>query len=289
MPVLEAMACGVPVIVTAGGATDDFVDESVGWRVAATRRNCPPGTPVPTVGTAWLLEPDIDVLAAAMRFVYEHPEEAARRGAAGARRASAWTWDNAARIVEERCAELLARPAVPPKRRASRYVEPRTYEEQRAGSSNLDGILIELFRRVGVEHAAFMELNETEAVVRSTVFMRMQWKGLAGSRADVSPANIGEILIKGGVVAALDLLALGYDAGTIWRAIEPPRVVVCAAEAFPSLLTTALELGYSHLATESVQGDAVFVRNDLLARTSFRLADSQHADVLGEAVGDRAS
>ncbi len=31
MPTLEAMAAGLPVIVTAAGATDDFVDDSVGW------------------------------------------------------------------------------------------------------------------------------------------------------------------------------------------------------------------------------------------------------------------
>jgi glycosyltransferase involved in cell wall biosynthesis len=34
LPVLEAIACGLPAIVTAGGATDDFCDESVSVRVA---------------------------------------------------------------------------------------------------------------------------------------------------------------------------------------------------------------------------------------------------------------
>ena len=35
LPALEAMACGVPVIATAGGSTDDFVDTDVGWPLAA--------------------------------------------------------------------------------------------------------------------------------------------------------------------------------------------------------------------------------------------------------------
>jgi len=35
LPVLEAIACGTPVVVTDGGATDDFVTDEVGTRVAS--------------------------------------------------------------------------------------------------------------------------------------------------------------------------------------------------------------------------------------------------------------
>src|SRR6185503_9965920 len=36
MPVLEAAACGVPVICTAGGPTDDFVTEEFACRIKST-------------------------------------------------------------------------------------------------------------------------------------------------------------------------------------------------------------------------------------------------------------
>jgi glycosyltransferase involved in cell wall biosynthesis len=33
LPALEAAACGLPVVCTRGGATDDFVDDSFAWRI----------------------------------------------------------------------------------------------------------------------------------------------------------------------------------------------------------------------------------------------------------------
>lgn len=101
LPVLEAMACGLAPIVTAGGATDDFVDASVGLPIPATRRAFPHDDELPLVAEGWLLEPDLAAVRAAMRRAVT--ERAAMRalGAAAARRAAQWTWTRSAAIARD--------------------------------------------------------------------------------------------------------------------------------------------------------------------------------------------
>ena len=95
MPVLEAMACGIPVVVTAGGPTDEFCPPAAGWRIASTRRTFPGGRvdDWETVGPPWMLEPDKEHLVDLLREVAAEPAERARRGAAGAEAARALSWD----------------------------------------------------------------------------------------------------------------------------------------------------------------------------------------------------
>jgi glycosyltransferase involved in cell wall biosynthesis len=102
MPLMEAMACGLPAIATDWGAHTEFVHEGIAYplRVKGT---------VPAVakcpyyeGFSWA-EPDPDHLRYLLRNVYENQVEARRRGAAAARETAAkWTWDNTARRIVER-------------------------------------------------------------------------------------------------------------------------------------------------------------------------------------------
>lgn len=104
IPTLEAMACGIPVIVTGGGSTDDFVDAEVGWQIPSVRRSI--GTNVygdALPGEGFLLEPDELGLAELMRHALGNPTEVVTKGRLAARRASGhWTWQHATLKALER-------------------------------------------------------------------------------------------------------------------------------------------------------------------------------------------
>jgi tetratricopeptide (TPR) repeat protein len=110
IPILEAMACGLPVIVTAGGASDDFVDDASAWRIAAKKLslgNVVDGRPLAAEG--WMLEPDAEALRSAMTYAAANPVEGKLRGMIGSARArSAWTWQHATAKLSQRIAALTA-------------------------------------------------------------------------------------------------------------------------------------------------------------------------------------
>jgi glycosyltransferase involved in cell wall biosynthesis len=107
MPVLEAMACGLPAIATAWSAIPDFLHEGVGYPLAVkslvpARARCPWYD-----GFEWA-EPDVEHLRLLMRTVAEDPEEGRRRGAAAAAEVAArYTLEHVARRVKDALPRLV--------------------------------------------------------------------------------------------------------------------------------------------------------------------------------------
>jgi glycosyltransferase involved in cell wall biosynthesis len=129
MPVLEAMASGVPVIATAGGPTDEFCPPEAGWRIRS-RRGVFPSDRVDTLETAgrpWALEPDRAHLVELLRAAAADPAERRRRGDAGRVAAHRLAWDAVAARYGER---LLALAGRRPLLAGPRRPEPFPLEEE---------------------------------------------------------------------------------------------------------------------------------------------------------------
>jgi len=102
MPLMEAMACGLPAIATDWGAHQEFVHSGVAYPLPV-RGVVPAVAKCPYYdGFSWA-DPDPDELRRLMRHVYENREEARARGqAAASEMAASWTWRHAARRIVER-------------------------------------------------------------------------------------------------------------------------------------------------------------------------------------------
>lgn len=105
LPIMEAMACGTPVITTRYSAMTDYANDDNAY-LLDVKRLVPVHDPLffPQAGERGLwAEIDLDQLVALMRQVVEQREAAAARGRrAAADMLRAWTWDHAARIAHAR-------------------------------------------------------------------------------------------------------------------------------------------------------------------------------------------
>ena len=251
LPVREAMACGTPAIVPAGGATDDFVTDATGYRLPAAR--VPWKDPdVELVGEGWMLEVGRNDLARKLRHVYEHRDEAR---AAGRRAAAAMhagkTWRASADVVAERVEALLKQPPQP---RAGAEESLNAYEERVSSQNGEDGMLVELFTRLRVRDPYFVEFGVGAGVECNTAIFAREfgWRGLMfeGVGADyaalqqryaslpgvttrcafVTQENIVRLFEEAGVPFDFDLLSIDTDGNDyhLWKALRSyhPRVVI---------------------------------------------------------------
>ena len=100
LPVLEAMACGLPVVVTSGGATDDFCDSLTGWKIDSAPTAV--GDQIYGMKTqkeAYLLEPSRRHLQSILKSVYLNPGEVEKKGAQSRIKAENWTWDRSVDVI----------------------------------------------------------------------------------------------------------------------------------------------------------------------------------------------
>ncbi len=109
LPTLEAMACGLPVVVTKGGATDDYVDESIGWQIPADLLSI--GTYIDgydLVSETFLLEPSEDSLSNILLEIYKNPTSLKSIGLKASYKArTQWTWEKSTLKIFSRLDSLF--------------------------------------------------------------------------------------------------------------------------------------------------------------------------------------
>ncbi|MBL8754745.1 MAG: glycosyltransferase family 4 protein [Planctomycetes bacterium] len=118
LPVAEARACGLPVLATAGGATEALMAGPGAIRIPSARRSLE--LPTPHVAMPWVFEPSAkdagDLLAASLRDL---PALRAKARAFARNVRSAFPWSAAAAALEE-----LAFAAAGKRREAGHVGEP---------------------------------------------------------------------------------------------------------------------------------------------------------------------
>ena len=108
MPLMEAMACGLPAIATDWGAHREFLHEGISYPLRI-RGTVPAVAKCPYyAGFSWA-DPDPEHLRHLLRQVYEDRVEASRRGAAAAAEvAERWSWSATGKKIRERLAAIGA-------------------------------------------------------------------------------------------------------------------------------------------------------------------------------------
>jgi glycosyltransferase involved in cell wall biosynthesis len=230
LPVLEAMACGLPVICTGGGSTDDFATDEVAYRLKSESFEF--GDEVngePLVSKGWLLEPCIKDLIHRLQWVVDHQDEAQALGRKASRYAhECWSWKAAAEKAEIRLKHLADQA------RRERLVENQSIEptetRQAASVKSLElaigiseqGESAIKYAINAADWAVYLQPDDSQAL-KYHAWLNVQAEGWEAARESYDRLfELGQPQLEDLLPAAM----CEYKAGNSLRAIEHWRRVL---------------------------------------------------------------
>ena len=245
MPVLEAMACGLPVIATAGGPTDEFLPGDAGWRIDSQRVLFPEDRidTLETHGRPWVLEPDRAHLVTLLRQADAADDDALHaRGRAGRAAAQSFSWDAVAARYQDRITALAARR---PRPATAALHDPFPLDEEVAlrllatpawrGSDRLGELLAEWVAATNRETSACLYL-------------------LADPGVDGNPEDLEARVLSAAAAAGVDIDG-GADINVLMEPAQPDRDLRLHAAVDAYVPLHAACAGHRRLAREA--GSAV--------------------------------
>ncbi|MDK8181199.1 DUF4214 domain-containing protein [Paenibacillus sp. UMB4589-SE434] len=106
MPILEAMACGIPTIATNWSAQSDFLNEDTGYPIRV-KRLVPAVAKCPYYLNFRWAEPDFEHMASLMRYVYTNRQSVRQRSEESAAHIlSTYSWEQSARKMISRLNQI---------------------------------------------------------------------------------------------------------------------------------------------------------------------------------------
>ncbi len=253
LPVLEAMACGTPALVTGGGATDDFVTDRTGYRMPAERaRTGELASGDELANPGWVLEVDQPTLrrtcatrsnirtkCAKWANVPRRPSASSTRGRIP--RNTPWRGSRSSRIAFRSRAPASTNRSIPTSANSIRKMGKTVFCSSSSpacawsihfSSSSASRRAIECNTALLAKSYGWKGVM-IEGDDASFETLRKNYSSLPNVRpvhARVTRENIAQLFAENGVPHDLDLLSIDVDGNDyyLWEALADyrPRVVV---------------------------------------------------------------